>query len=296
MQLLCKMMQNQITEKLIPNSTGESSVNNEVHNTAVPMVIDFDNIEHILDFGASSSAEIASTSVTERPPRRHKITAKDPVKLLELKPVIDRFVNDKQTDSEEDEDDHETEHRQKRRFQCFVCGNQFVRSTHLQRHMRIHTGAKPYACNICKKPFSRSDYMTAHTRRHYTEKIHCCCVCGEVYTNLEEFSQHCHTHDDSDYMQIEMSRTAEKNKGRFKKSVLVGNDPVPVTTAAEEIVLNACVTPEKVDNSTVEAYIVYTHNPLYLPHQQEATAANSNDVSPTTSINEASSSANNAIH
>ena len=289
------MMQDQTTENLTSNCTSKTSIDNEGHDKQGHLVIDFENIEDILDFSACPLSK-ANLSLKQRLARQHKITAKDPVKLLELKPVIDKYVNDVQKDSEKTEGNRETEDKKKRRFQCTVCGYQFFRLTHLQRHMRRHTGAKPYACDICRKPFSRRDYMTAHARGHYTEKIHCCCVCGEVYTNLEEFSEHCHTHDDSDYIQIEMSRAAEKNKGRFKKSVLVGNDPVPVTSAAEEIVLNACVTPEKVDNSTVEAYIVYTHNPLYLPPQQEAVAANSNNVSPTTSINEASSSANNAFH
>ena len=288
MQLLqCKMMQNPITEK------PESSVNKEVHDTEEQMTIDFGNIEDILDFGASSSSE--TVNVKKRPPGRHKITAKDPVILFELKPMIDKYVDAVQIDSEDDEGDHETEHR-KKRFQCIVCGCQFVRSSHLQRHMRLHTGAKPYACNICRKPFSRSDYMTAHVRSHYKEKIHCCCVCGEIYTNLEKFSEHCHTHDDSEYKRIDMSRAAEKNKGRYNKDVLVGKDPIPVTTAADEIVSNSCITPETIDNSTFEACIVCIQNPLYLPHQQEATAANSNDVCATTSSSQPGSSGINTFH
>ena len=283
-----KMMQDQTTENLTSNSRSETSVYNEGHDTEAQMIIDFDNIEDILDFSACIVSK-TNKSLKQQLARQHKITAKAPVKLLELKPTIDKFVNDVQKDSKGDEGDHETEHKKKRRFQCIVCGYQFVRSAHLQRHMRIHTGAKPYACDICRKPFSRRDYMTAHVRSHYTEKIHYCCVCGEVYTNLEKFSEHCHTHDDSEYKRIDTSRAAKKNKASFKRPVLAGKDPILVTTAAEEVLLNACVTIEKVDNSTSEECIVCVQNPIY---QQEAIATNSNDVCAAASTSKISSSGN----
>ena len=283
-----KMMQDQTTENLIVNSTRKTSVDNEGHDKQGHLVIDFENIEDILDFSACPLSK-ANLNLKQRLARQHKITAKDPVKLLELKPVIDKYVNDVQKDSENTEGDHETKDKKKRKFQCTVCGFQFIRLTHLQRHMRIHTGAKPYACDICRKPFSRRDYATAHARGHHKEKIHCCCVCGEVYTNLEEFSEHCHTHDDDEYKIIDISRAARKKKAHFSKHVLVGKDPILVTTAAEEIVLNACVTIEKVDNSTVEEFIVHVQNPMY---QQEAIAINSDDVCAAASTSGISSSGN----
>ena len=273
------MMQDQTTENLIVNSTSKTSVDNEGHDKQGHLVIDFENIEDILDFSVCPLSK-ANLNLKQRLARQHKITAKDPVKLLELKPVIDKYVNDVQKDSENTEGDHETKDKKKRRFHCTVCGFQFIRLTHLQRHMRIHTGAKPYACDICRKPFSRRDYATAHARGHHKEKIHCCCVCGEVYTNLEEFSEHCHTHDDDEYKRIDISRAARKKKTGFNKHILVGEDPILVTSAAEEIVLKACVIIENVDNSTVEECIVHIQNPIY---QQEAidvcTAASTSGIS-----------------
>ena len=283
-----QIMQDQTTEHLTSNCTSKTSVDNEGHDIQGHLVIDFENIEDILDFSACPLSK-ANLSLKQRLARQHKITAKDPVKLLELKPVIDKYVNDVQKDSEKTEGNHETEDKKKRRFQCTVCGYQFFRLTHLQRHMRRHTGAKPYACDICRKPFSRRDYMTAHTRRHYAEKIHCCCVCGEVYTNLEDFSEHCHTHDDDEYKRIDISRAARKNRAHCNKHILVGEDPILVTTAAEEIVLNACVTIENVDNSTVEECIVHVQNPIY---QQEVIAINSDDVCAAASTSGISSSSN----
>ena len=279
------MMQDQTTENFTSSCRSETSVYDEGHDTEAQMIIDFDNIEDILDFGACTVSK-TNTNLKQRLARQHKITAKAPVKLLELKPTIDKYVNDVQKDSKDDEGD---EHKKKRRFQCIVCGYQFIRSTHLRRHMRLHTGAKPYACDICRRPFSRSDYMTAHVRSHYKEKIHCCCVCGGIYTNLEKFSEHCQTHDDSDYKRIDTSRAAKKNKAHFNKPVLTGKDPILVTTAAEEIVSNACVTIEKVDNLTVEECVVCVENPIY---RQGAIATNSDDVCATASTSRISSSDN----
>ena len=173
-------------------SFSETSVYNEVPQTAnaenAQLIIDFDNIGDILDFSLLSPTEASnSKNDKERPPRLCKMVAQEPVKLLELKPIIDNFVDDEvQHKNPKDDADHETETKS-RRFKCIICGSKFIRSTHLHCHMCLHTGAKPYACYVCRKRFSRSDYMSAHALSHRTDKVHCCCVCGEVYFDLARF-------------------------------------------------------------------------------------------------------------
>ena len=202
-----KMIQKQETEG--STSFSETNVYIEAPQTAnAESIIDFDNIEDILDFNSPSPTDQQASNITsdKKCPRRiHKMIAQEPVKLLELKPIIDQFVDDEYT-SVEDDADNETETKS-RRFQCIVCGSKFIRSTHLHRHMRLHTGVKPYACSICRKRFSRSDYMTSHALSHYTDKLHCCCVCGEVHHELARFADHCRSHDDSEYIIIAMSTT-----------------------------------------------------------------------------------------
>jgi uncharacterized Zn-finger protein len=39
-------------------------------------------------------------------------------------------------------------------YKCDVCGRVFSQNSHLQRHIRIHTGDKPYKCDICGRVFS----------------------------------------------------------------------------------------------------------------------------------------------
>ena len=281
------MMQNQETER--STSFSETVVYSEASQTAenIQLITDFDNIEDILDFNLDSPADHEASNSKgdkKRPPMQRKMIAQEPVKLLELKPIIDQFVDDGHKNLEDDADhetDHETETKS-RRFRCIVCGIKFMRSTHLHRHMRLHTGAKPYACSICRKRFSRSDYMLGHTNSHHTDKLHCCCVCGEVYYDLARFADHCCSHDDSEYITIAMSNTPEESKISLKQQVQVVEVEIPVTTAAKQIELNSCVKIEKVDNSTDEECIVCIKNPTYVSHYQ-AVSINNNDVTSVTS-------------
>lgn len=86
-----------------------------------------------------------------------------------------------------------------RPFPCEVCGRKFIRSTHLRRHMRIHTGEKPFACHICGRRYARGDYLRAHIHAHRRDRVHKCKHCGEVFHDLTRFADHCRLlHKDMD--------------------------------------------------------------------------------------------------
>ena len=232
------------------------SVYNEARDASneeeMELVIDFDNVEDILDFSVGPSSETANRR--KQPTKLcKKMVATEPVKLLQLKPEIDNFVNDGGKSSENHEVGQEAEPTSSRRFQCIYCGSKFVRSTHLNRHLRIHTGAKPYVCPICRKRFSRSDYKSAHVLSHRREKVHYCCVCGKAYHDLTRFAEHCRSHTDSEYMRIAMGKEQE---------MLKVEDPILVATFKEEIEEIFCITIEKVDNSTTEESVACVENPL----------------------------------
>ena len=244
------------------------------------LLTDFDNVENILDFNAHSSSDTATANSKSRP---RKMIAKEPVKLLELKPMIDNYVGIVRQDCDNYDDvDYTTD--SERRFCCFVCGQKFFRSSHLHRHMRIHTGDKPYACHICRKRFSRSDYQLAHEQCHHKEKLHCCCVCGKMYFDLAKFTDHCQLHDDSEYIRIAMSNTNEPN---FKRQVQTAEDTIIASTFKEQLELSSCVTIEKVDNSTEEDYIVCVENSIYLSNHHQVVSSNYNG---TTAVNDTNSS------
>lgn len=53
-------------------------------------------------------------------------------------------------------------------FPCCVCSRSFARKHDLQRHIRVHTGAKPYSCLSCTKAFARTDALKRHLRMEET--------------------------------------------------------------------------------------------------------------------------------
>ncbi len=44
-------------------------------------------------------------------------------------------------------------------FVCTMCDSQFARISHLNRHIRTHTGERPFDCERCGKTFARQDKL-----------------------------------------------------------------------------------------------------------------------------------------
>lgn len=138
-----------------------------------------------------------------------------------------------------------------RPYPCMVCGRKFIRSTHLRRHMRIHTGEKPFACHICGRRYARGDYLRAHIQAHRRDKIHKCKHCGDVFRDLTRFADHCRV----------MHKDVNDEHGNPKPPPENSPPPPPIST-----VLGDFLTAESAEEITVvPSSIALSSEPAHIP-------------------------------
>lgn len=79
---------------------------------------------------------------------------------------------------------HMSKHRSKyedpeKKYSCSECGKSFSKSSHLNRHIKIHSKEKPYPCTLCDKQYCRQDQLITHLNKHSGVKPNVCNICGK---------------------------------------------------------------------------------------------------------------------
>ncbi|KAL6704645.1 DNA-binding transcription factor [Coniothyrium glycines] len=82
----------------------------------------------------------------------------------------------------------------RKRYRCSIpnCNKSFYQKTHLEIHIRAHTGAKPFNCKApgCGQSFSQLGNLKTHERRHTGERPYSCDICGKTFAQRGNVRAH----------------------------------------------------------------------------------------------------------
>ncbi|KAB8291592.1 hypothetical protein EYC80_006392 [Monilinia laxa] len=82
----------------------------------------------------------------------------------------------------------------KKKYRCTFenCPSSFPQKTHLDIHLRKHTGAKPFTCKYqsCGRSFSQQGNLKTHMDRHSGERRFPCEICGKRFGQRSNLSAH----------------------------------------------------------------------------------------------------------
>lgn len=83
-----------------------------------------------------------------------------------------------------------------RPYECEYCHRSFVRLTHLQRHVKIHSSNVPlFKCQICDKTYTQEVSLKQHAAKHAAYYEYNCHICHKQFIRLLDHVEHMKEHE-----------------------------------------------------------------------------------------------------